>query len=93
MINFTTDVRENYTLISFSFEGNLSPDDLAGMQPPAVDGRLGVVLSGRGPIWLYGALVHEYHPTAWVACFDPRLGGAVVVQSHCPTVAVGQVIV
>lgn len=41
----------------------------------------GLILSGRGPVWLYAALVHEAHPFAWVATFDPRLG-AVVVECH-----------
>ncbi len=53
--------------------------------------RLGVVLTGRAPIWLYGWLVHECHCTRWVACYDPRLG-AVVVSSHHPEARVGQVI-
>ena len=52
---------------------------------------MGVVLTGRAPIWLYGWLVHECHFTRWVACYDPRLG-AVVVESHTPEVRVGQVI-
>jgi CRISPR-associated protein Csx3 len=82
-----------YTLISFDISGGvISPADLANLNPPAVDGRKGVVLSGRGPVWLFAALCHHYHPTAWVGCFDPRLGGAVVVQTHCLGIAVGQVI-
>ena len=43
-----------------------------------------VVLSGRLPVWVFAALAHTYHPRPWVATFDPRLGGAVVVQSHMP---------
>lgn len=82
-----------YNLVSFDIPGGvISPADLANLNPPAVDGRKGVVISGRGPVWLYGVLVHHYHPTAWVATHDPRLGGAVVVQTHCPGIAVGQVI-
>jgi len=42
----------------------------------------GVVISGRGPVWLYAALVHHFHPAAWVATFDPRLAGGVVTQRH-----------
>jgi len=52
----------------------------------------GIVISGRGPIWLFGTLIHEFHPAKWVACFDPRLGGGVVVQSHDPEVKVGDVV-
>ncbi len=68
------------------------PEDLAQLQLPAgIDARLGVVLTGRAPIWLYGWLVHECHFTRWVACYDPRLG-AVVVSSHSPEVQVGEVL-
>jgi len=51
-----------------------------------------VVIGGRMPIWAYGALVHYYHPSRAVALFDPRLGGAVVVESHVEEYRVGQVI-
>jgi len=43
-----------------------------------------VVLSGRLPVWVFAALAHTYHPRPWVATFDPRLGGAVVVERHTP---------
>ncbi len=55
-------------------------------------GMEGIVLSGRLPVWVYGTLVHEYHPRPFVATFDPRLGGAVVVATHMPDVAIGQII-
>ena len=70
----------------------ISPEDLGTIElPRGIDTRMGVILDGRGPIWLYGYLIHELHPTAWVACHDPRLG-AVVVATHVKGVAVGQVI-
>lgn len=69
----------------------IAPEDLAGLRLPAgIDPRKGVLLSGRAPVWLYAYLVHECHPTLWVACFDPRLG-AVVVSTHSTQVRVGQV--
>lgn len=73
---------------SFRLRGELlSPGDLPGVTLPAgVAGRErdGLILSGRGPIWLYLHLAHLAHPFAWVAAHDPRLGGAVVVQRHRP---------
>jgi CRISPR-associated protein Csx3 len=70
----------------------VSPDDLGNLElPPGIDTRGGVVLSGRAPIWLYAYLVHELHPTAWVACYDPRLG-AVVVATHSRQAQIGQVL-
>jgi CRISPR-associated protein Csx3 len=70
----------------------IEPADLTKLQlPQNLDGRKGIVLSGRAPVWLFAYLVHEYHPTSWLACFDPRLG-AVVVATHSRAVSIGQVI-
>lgn len=70
----------------------IEPDDLRHISlPEGIDTTHGVVISGRAPIWLYAHLVHELHPIAWVACYDPRLG-AVVVATHSRQVRVGQVI-
>lgn len=55
--------------------------------------RLGLILSGRGPIWLYAHLAHLAHPFAWVAVHDPRQGGAIVVARHTPDApALGSVV-
>ena len=70
----------------------ISPAALSGLPLPAgIDPRKGVLISGRAPVWLYAYLVHECHPTLWVACFDPRLG-AVVTSTHSTAVSVGSVI-
>ncbi|MBL1179324.1 CRISPR-associated ring nuclease Crn3/Csx3 [Pantanalinema sp. GBBB05] len=59
--------------------------------PAGVQWEQGVEIEGRGPIWLYGYLVHECHPATWVGCYDTRLG-IVVVSTHTRAVAVGQVL-
>ncbi|MGF1523328.1 MAG: CRISPR-associated ring nuclease Crn3/Csx3 [Leptolyngbyaceae cyanobacterium] len=70
----------------------MTPADLRSLTlPTGIDTTGGVVISGRAPIWLYAHLVHELHPTAWVACYDPRLG-AVVVVTHSRQVQTGQII-
>lgn len=70
----------------------IAPSDLTDLAlPPGIDTRGGVVISGRAPIWLYGYLIHELHPTAWVACYDPRIG-AVVVATHSRQTTIGQVL-
>lgn len=51
-----------------------------------------VLISGRGPVWLYGMLVHAAHATKAVATMDPRLGGYVVVETHCGEYSTGQII-
>lgn len=81
--------------------GLIVPADIKGLNlPKALVPSQGVVIEGKAPIWLYGYLVHECHASAWVGCFDPRLGGdsprsggAVVIETHSPQVDVGQVIV
>lgn len=77
-------------------DGLIEPEDLRGLSvPEAMVWSQGVVIEGKAPIWLYGYLVHECHPAAWVACYDPRLGdggGAVVVATHTRQVKVGQVL-
>ncbi|MGC1308300.1 MAG: CRISPR-associated ring nuclease Crn3/Csx3 [Phormidesmis sp.] len=70
----------------------ITPQDLKDLRlPAALDPREGVVISGRAPVWLSVYLAHECHPTAWVACFDPRLG-AVVTFTHTHAVRVGRII-
>lgn len=85
---------DSVTVVAFAIEGGVcEPADLASINPPDVDGTKGVVISGRGPVWLYAALAHHYHVCAWVGTFDPRLGGAVVTSRHSPTApAVGTVV-
>ena len=73
-------------------DGNIIPGDLKGLElPQGIDFTQGIVIEGKGPIWLYGYLVHECHPASWVGCYDPRLG-AVVVASHTHDVSVGEVL-
>lgn len=76
------------TLLEFKIpkdeEGNalLVPSDLYDITLPELEHGMGLVISGRGPIWLYAYLVEQCHYMDWVATFDPRLGGAVVVSTH-----------
>ena len=90
-IAFKVEEGPDSTVVGFELDDPISPEDLRAIKPPTVDPKTGVILSGRGPIWLYAFLVHHYHPTKWIAICDPRLG-AVVVQSHDPSKRVGDVI-
>lgn len=79
--------------IEITGDGIAEPQNLIGLKlPPEMRSNQGVILEGKAPIWLYGYLVHECHATAWVGCYDPRLNGAVVVESHTKGVSVGQVL-
>ncbi|AKB22711.1 CRISPR-associated ring nuclease Crn3/Csx3 [Methanosarcina sp. WH1] len=90
-IKFTSKEEKEYTLISFEMDDVLGPEDLAAITPPNVNGAKGVILSGRGPIWLYCFLTHFYHPTKFIATYDPRLEGAVIVERHSPDYKVGSI--
>ncbi len=93
-MDFSVKEFDEFTLVEFRLEELITPEQLPHLleMAPRVDPTRGVVISGRGPIWLHSALAHLYHPTKWVSHYDPRLGGAVVVQTHHPNVRVGQVI-
>jgi len=90
-MNFKVVEKENYTIVHFELESNITPEILKKLEPPKVNSTKGVILSGRGPIWLYCFLVHHYHPTKFIATFDPRIG-AVIVESHSQEYKVGEVI-
>lgn len=84
--------KPDYTFVHFELDNAVSSEILSSIRPLEIDPTKGVVLSGRGPIWLYCYLVHHYHPTKFVAVYDPRIGGAVVVESHTNEHKVGEVI-
>ncbi|MBT9138487.1 MAG: hypothetical protein DDT31_01052 [Syntrophomonadaceae bacterium] len=84
---------EAFTTINIEIEGGVCvPADLKTLEIPTVKGNKGVVLNGRAPIWVFATLVHHFHATLWVATNDPRVGGAIVVESHTKGVEVGDVI-
>jgi len=69
----------------------ITPEDLQNLRlPKDLDPSRGVILSGRAPVWLFGMLVHDCHFCRWVACYDPRFPGGVVVSTHSPEARVGQ---
>ncbi|RCJ31806.1 CRISPR-associated protein Csx3 [Nostoc punctiforme NIES-2108] len=70
----------------------IEPQNIKNLElPSGIDTTGGVIISGRAPMWLYSYLTHALHPTAWVACYDPRLG-AVVSATNSRQVCIGQVI-
>jgi CRISPR-associated protein Csx3 len=97
-MKITKNLREDFSVISVVLEDGetMEPGQIPALCSEAYEGvplHMGVVLSGRLPVWAYAALVHEFHPAAWVATYDPRLPGAVVVQRHAiKAPAVGTVV-
>ena len=91
-VKFRTKEEEKWTFLSFELNGTITPYDLKTIDPPKLRGDKGVLISGRGPIWLYCFLVHHYHSTKFIGTYDPREPGAVIVESHTPEYAVGDVL-
>jgi len=76
-------------------KGVINPEDIPSLiadLPVADGGTEGIILSGRMPVWAFAALTHHFHPRPFVATFDPRLAGGVVVASHTKSLNVGDVI-
>lgn len=87
---------EKIIRLEFELTKNLEPSDLLSIKLPdpvkeGFSSKL-LILSGRGPIWLYGFMIHHFHPCKAVAIFDPRLDGAVVIESHTDEFKVGEVV-
>ena len=78
-------------LLEFELGGPISPENISEVAEKvlcAVRSRVGVgdvvVLSGRGPVWLYGALISALSSICGivVATYDPKLNAAVTVHPH-----------
>ena len=85
---------EKFQILHFSLKHPLAPGDIAGLHLPRLDTSRGVILSGKkGPIWLFGFLVHECHPHPFVGIYEPRFKIAVIIERHTPDApAVGSVL-
>lgn len=74
-------------IVGFVLDRPLSPSDLQTIDAETrhvankLDERRPVIITGRGPTWLYGLLVHNMHyHRAGVAVYDPRLRAGVLVS-------------
>ena len=75
------DVRDcgDYVVVEFTLDGPITPDVLSSVEPPSIPAGKGVVLSGRGPVWLYVYMATYYISSVpFLATHDPRLGHVVV---------------
>lgn len=75
-------------VVAFSIEGGvLTPEELKQIDESLremadkVDTTKPVIVTGRGPHWLYGVILHNLHFLPEVAVWDPRIGGGVIVHS------------
>jgi len=47
-----------------------------------IDPAKPVIISGRGPLWLYSALVHVLHPVKTIAIYNPALKSGIIIQDY-----------
>lgn len=74
-------------------DGIIDPEVLDGLELPNKFQYIqGVVIEGKAPIWLYSYLLHECRTNSWVGCYDPKLDGAVIVNSRMQDILVGSVL-
>lgn len=60
---------------------------------PIIDPAMGLILSGRLPLWMFTALALAYRDAAWLALYQPQLThDAVVIQSNVPQLGVGDLV-
>jgi CRISPR-associated protein Csx3 len=89
-------VSKEIVMIHFILKGELEPEDLKKISPPdPIKNNFSdktIILSGRGPIWLYGFLIHYYHPVKAISIFDPRYNAAIIVESHFKKYKIGDII-
>ncbi len=71
---------EKVQLLEFEIDGIMEPNELSSISCPKVDPSKPLIISGRGPQWLYQYLVHQYHFCRILATFEPRLGKGVIVE-------------
>ncbi|HPC39237.1 MAG TPA: CRISPR-associated ring nuclease Crn3/Csx3 [Exilispira sp.] len=87
---------EKIILLEFELKKNLEPQDLNFINlPDPVKEKFAsklLILSGRGPIWLYGFMIHHFHPCKAIAIYDPRIDGAVIIESHSEEYKIGVVV-
>lgn len=86
-------------LVEVKIPDVIQPSDLPSIidkvkreTPPELYGDHVVIISGRLPVWAYGALVHLFHPYMAVATYDPRIQRGVVVASHSREIKVGDLV-
>ena len=64
-----------------------------GLFVPPVSIDMGVVLSGKLPLWLWTAVALAYRDAPWLGIYQPQLGRqAVIVHSRVSQWTVGQLV-
>ncbi len=60
----------------------LDDERVEDLRLPALSLEHGVICSGQLPLWFWAALARAYSQAPWLAFFQPRLNGAVVIATR-----------
>jgi len=74
LLNWRVEERDDHTLVEFGIPGQIfDVKNLPLVIPPSVKTEKGIVISGKAPRWLTGAIARSYTKsgTSWVAVFEP----------------------
>lgn len=94
-ITIQVDAREDVTILTARpLNDHLEYEIVSSVPFPPVPTERGLILNGRMPLWLVTALVRLYDSlgVSWIACYEPRKAGAIVVASRVPTHTIGQLV-
>lgn len=88
------DKEAEYTLLFVdASKGKPKPIELQKLQYPKIEGTKGLVISSPVSQWIGSRIVMQYrNRTSWVAVYDSKLHGAVVVKSLCSDKVIGELI-
>jgi CRISPR-associated protein Csx3 len=80
------DAFDGVRILKFEIPGGVtSPEEFAAAVDADLKGKLAgervLLVNGRGPVWGFGMILHEGHPTPACATYDPRLG-YIVCATH-----------
>lgn len=67
--------------LEFNIKDVLEPEILKEISLPKIDSSKPLIISGRGPQWLYAFLAHHYHFIRILAAYEPRADVGIVVSS------------
>jgi CRISPR-associated Csx3 family protein len=81
-----------YQHLFFKCDQALPTDCLKELKLLRLMPDLGVVITGKGPNWLYSYLTLQCQALPWVACFSVPLQTAIVVTSQTAAIAPGTVL-
>ena len=97
MIKTNITIKNDIAILDFELpSGVITPEDIIDLElPDAIKEGFAdkiVVISGRGPIWLYCVIALVYHQCKGVAVYDTRVNGAEIIQTNSKDYKLGQIV-